>query len=153
MSSRLKSARIPLAILIAAASVPALTGCFGNPIEGLVRGGVEQAVEGATGGDVSLGGSLPEGWPQEVPVIDGEILVGGANTQDGANGWFVTIASNAPDPMAEARSKLEAEGFTEVEALAEAGGEVMVAMSNGEYDVFVAGSAEGILYTVVPATQ
>ncbi|HEU4467116.1 MAG TPA: hypothetical protein VFR98_11360, partial [Agromyces sp.] len=44
---------------VAAVATALLTGCVGNPVEDLVNQGVEDAVEGATGGDVELGGDLP----------------------------------------------------------------------------------------------
>lgn len=141
---------IPLAIVIAAAAAPALTGCFGNPIENIVNNGVEQAVEGATGQDVSLGGKLPDGWPAEVPVVEGEIGPGGGTT--GADsGWAVLITSSVADPLAEAKASLEAAGFTADSNFAGAEGGI-IAFTNGTYQVVVVGSPEGLLYTVTPAT-
>lgn len=141
------SVRISLAIAVAALSVPALTGCFANPIEGLVRGGIEQAIEGASGADISFGGALPDGWPAEVPVIDGEIVFGGGASESGSDVWMVTIVSNAADPVAEARAKLEAAGFTQEQNVSAAGGTV-VTMTNGTFTVAIAGGEDGVLYTV-----
>ena len=39
----------PLALLIALAMAPTLSGCFGNPVESII--------EGATGGEVDLPGT------------------------------------------------------------------------------------------------
>jgi hypothetical protein len=65
--------RLPAAIALATALMlaPALSGC----------GAIEGLIEQASGGelDVSMG-SLPSGWPDEVPVIDGDILIGGTTT-------------------------------------------------------------------------
>ena len=57
----------PVAIAVAIAGITAslLTGCFGNPGD-LVDKGVEDAIESATGGDVSLGGELPADFPTTV---------------------------------------------------------------------------------------
>jgi hypothetical protein len=57
---------VPIAIVLAVSSVPLLTGCFGNPIQG--------ALNAATGGKVNLGGgSLPSDFPSAVPVYKGKI--------------------------------------------------------------------------------
>ena len=78
-----KSLNVSLALVIAAAGVPMLAGC--SP-----QGAVNGAVQGATGGDVSLGGKLPTGWPEEVVVIDGELLFGARGAGDDQDGWVVT---------------------------------------------------------------
>ncbi|HMH59228.1 MAG TPA: hypothetical protein VK537_08610 [Galbitalea sp.] len=70
MSSLRRRVTIPIAIVLAVSSVPLLTGCFGNPIQGVVNA--------ATGGKVKLGGgggagSLPSDFPSSVPVYKGKI--------------------------------------------------------------------------------
>ncbi len=57
----------PLAIALALVLTPALSGCFSNPVEGII--------EGVTGGDVDLGGtSVPDGYPvTEVPQPAGKL--------------------------------------------------------------------------------
>lgn len=137
---------VPLAILIAVGTVPLLAGCA-NPVEGIVNGVVEEA----TGGNVSLGGELPDGWPAEVPVIDGEILFGGGGASEGQQGWVVTIKSSSADPIADARKQLEDAGFTgDAEATASGGAAGAIAMKNANFTVLVAGNADGLLYTVGP---
>ncbi|MFC6355011.1 hypothetical protein [Luethyella okanaganae] len=138
---------IPLAIVAALAVTPVLAGCLGNPVEGIING----AVEKATGGDVSLGGKLPDGWPSEVPVIEGDILFGAGSSASGSEGWVVTIASKAADPLEDAKAKLIAAGFTEDANVAN-GQAGLVAVKNDNYGVLVAGSKDGILYTVTPIT-
>jgi hypothetical protein len=139
---------VPLAIVIACVSVPLLSGCFGS-VESAVNG----AVQGATGGDVSLGGKLPKGWPHEVPVIDGKILFGAGGSSDGQKGWVVTIKSDATDPLADARKKLEDAGFVVDTDVATSKGTVgVVALENDNFGVLVAGSADGVLYTVTPVS-
>jgi hypothetical protein len=60
MSTMRRRIAIPLALVLAVSSVPLLTGCFGNPIQG--------AIKAATGGKVDLGGgSLPKDFPSSVP--------------------------------------------------------------------------------------
>jgi hypothetical protein len=145
--STLKSSRAATAVVIAAISATLLTGCFGNPVEDLVNRGVEDAIEGATGGDVSLGGELPADFPTSVPLIDGTIGV--AAGTGGADGWVVVITSSASDPVADAASALEAAGFTEDTTVSGAGMGAKV-YSNAEYLVLVAGEGETVSYTVTP---
>ena len=54
---------------------------------------VEGAIKEATGSDVDVAiGSLPEGWPAEVPVIEGDIIGGGSATgEDGKPVWNATV--------------------------------------------------------------
>ena len=101
---------VPLAILLALAIMPALSGCFANPIE--------QIVEGATGGDVDLGGAgLPDGFPSaDVPIVDGEIIYGLGIGNDDGKVWNVTIKVGGLDVVDEIKSKLEGAGFTANEA-------------------------------------
>ncbi|HET8778900.1 MAG TPA: hypothetical protein VFM66_02415 [Agromyces sp.] len=145
--SNLKPTRAATAVAIAAISATLLTGCFGNPVEDLVNRGVEDAIEGATGGDVSLGGELPADFPTSVPLIDGTIGV--AAGTGGADGWVVVITSSASDPVADAAAALEGAGFTEDTTVSGAGMGAKV-YSNAEYLVLVAGEGETVSYTVTP---
>ena len=85
-----------LAIASALVLAPMLTGC----------GALEGIIEQATGGEVDVSmGSLPEGWPADVPVADGEIIVGGKTTDE------------AGAPVYNATIKVESESvFDEIEA-------------------------------------
>lgn len=105
MSTLRKRSTAALAIVIALAITPALSGCFGNPIESII--------EGATGGDVDLGGtSLPDGYPAtEVPVIPGEILFGGSLGNAEGKIYNVTIRVTDGTAIEAIRSQLEAAGF------------------------------------------
>jgi hypothetical protein len=100
---------VPLAIVLALAVTPALAGCFGNPIE--------QIVEGATGGDVSLPGqSVPEDFPKDVPIIDGEVTFGMGVGNDDGKAWNVTVKVSGLDAADTIKSELEGAGFTANEA-------------------------------------
>ncbi len=96
----------PLAIVIALAIAPTLTGCFGNPVESII--------EGATGGQVDLGGtSLPDDFPaDQVPVIDGEILYGGSLGSGAEKVFNVTVRVSDGAAIQQIKSDLEAAGFT-----------------------------------------
>ena len=137
--------RMGIAAVIAVLTATMLSGCFPNPGD-LVNQGVEDAIEEATGGDVSLGGELPADFPESVVLIDGDIsFAGGA----GGDGWLVMISSSAADPVADAAAKLEAAGFTEDTTL---NGDTASAVvySNGEYLVLIAGDGDVVSYTVTP---
>jgi hypothetical protein len=150
MSTVTTTTRAAIAVAIAGITAALLTGCFGNPVEDLVNRGVEEAVEGATGGDVSLGGKLPADFPTSVPIIDGDISV--AAGAGGVEGWVVVISTSASDPVAEAAAALEAAGFTEDTTVSGAGMGAKV-YSNAEYLVLVAGEGETLSYTVTPQAQ
>lgn len=70
-----------------------LTGCAGNPLEGLINEGIEQATGGVFGGGSS--GELPNGFPSEVPIISGEIQGGFGLNVEGANAWTVVVKVTA----------------------------------------------------------
>ena len=100
---------VPLAIVLALAITPTLSGCFGNPIE--------QIVEGATGGDVSLPGQgLPDDFPAEVPLIDGEVVFGMGMGDAGAKAWNVTVRVAGLEAADTIKAELEGAGFTPNEA-------------------------------------
>ncbi len=137
--------RMGIAAVIAVLTATMLSGCFPNPGD-LVNRGVEDAIEEATGGDVSLGGELPADFPESVVLIDGDIsFAGGA----GGDGWLVMISSSAADPVADAAAKLEAAGFTQDTTL---NGDTASAVvySNDEYLVLIAGDGDVVSYTVTP---
>jgi hypothetical protein len=97
--------RILPVLLLAALVVPGLAGCVGNPVETLIEQG--------TGGGVDLGGgSVPEGFPAEVPLYDGEVTYG-IGVGDGAGKAF-NVTIRIPDQSAgeQIRADLEAAGFT-----------------------------------------
>jgi hypothetical protein len=140
--------RAGLALVALLAIAPALAGCSDGQVQDAVNG----AVQGATDGDVSLGGALPDGWPAEIPVIDGEIKFGAGNTTNGDQGWVLTVASTAADPLADARQALTDAGFTADDSASANVGDVgVVAMTNATYIVTLAGTPDGVLYTVAPA--
>lgn len=138
-----------VAIIIALAMTPALAGCMGNPIESII--------EGATGGDVDLGGtSIPEGFPSEVPVIDGAIQFGGS-IADGASKIFnVTVKVSGASPVDAIKADLEAAGFTaETEFSGDGAEGGTLIYTSDAWGVLVVVAAEGsewiVNYTVTSA--
>ena len=147
MSGSTSAARSTIAVVIAGLTVSLLTGCFGNPLENLVNQGVEDAVEGVTGGEVSVEGELPADFPESVPLIDGDIgLAAGTGSSEG---WMVVVTSSAADPLADATAALEEAGFVEDTTVSGAGLGAVV-YSNDELLVLVAGNGTTVTYTVTP---
>ena len=140
--------RMGLALVALLAAGPVLAGCSDAQVQDAVNG----AVQGATDGDVSLGGALPDGWPAEIPVIDGEIKFGAGNTTNGDQGWVVTIASSASDPLADAKQMLVDAGFeADTSTSANVGDVGVESLKNASFRVTLAGTPDGVLYTVAPA--
>lgn len=144
------SRRVALALVSAAASALLFTGCVGNPVEDLVNQGVEDAVEGATGGEVELGGELPAGFPPSIPLLEGTVTV--AAGSGGGQGWVVVIQTTSSDPVADASAQLESAGFTRQ---ADVSGDTSsaAAYSDAEYVVLLAADGENLSYTVSAAPQ
>ena len=125
-----------------------LTGCSINPIESLV--------EGVTGGNVDIGGtSIPEDFPAEVPLIDGEVI-GAFGVGSGADKVFtVTIKVADASALDEIKAQLEGAGFT-TEFDRGIGGLSGAAYKNADYGVLVVVAEDGKTgwvanYTVTPA--
>jgi hypothetical protein len=79
---------------------------MGNPIEGVI--------EGATGGNIDIGGtSLPSGFPEaDVPLYDGDILAGMALGSDAEKIYNVSIRVPGASAFDEITAQLEGAGFT-----------------------------------------
>ena len=144
----MKKITASLAILLALAAAPALSGCAG--IEGMV--------EQATGGDVSLpGNSVPDDFPAEVPLIDGDVVMGaGVGTADG-KAWNVTIKVTGLDAADDITAQLEGAGFTAAPG-ATTGESSALLYTNTTYSVAVVvtkDTNDGFLanYTVTEAAQ
>ncbi|GAA1502861.1 hypothetical protein BJ978_003076 [Agromyces terreus] len=149
------AARIAMAVATAGLAAGMLTGCFQNPVEKLVENGVEDAIKSATGGDVSLGGDLPEGFPAAVAIVDGKIMVGLGT--GGAEGWVVVVQSDDPNAAEAARAKLEGAGFAQDSSLSDeqldalTSGQLDAAVyANDQYRVLLAVQDGTVSYTVTP---
>ncbi|CAN5323626.1 hypothetical protein BH09ACT5_BH09ACT5_13070 [soil metagenome] len=128
----------PVALLIALAMTPALSGCFGNP--------VEQIVEGATCGNVDLPGqSVPDDFPSDVPLVDGDVVFGMGVGSDDAKAWNVTVKVSGVEVADTIKGQLEDAGFTANESGiggTTADGATLV-YDNGTYNVLVVISKDG----------
>ena len=105
MNNRTRAPRLITAALLAvslALVAPALAGC----------GAIQDAVEKATGGDVDFGGkSVPEDFPSDVPLIDGEVLSGASAGNDDGKVWNVTIKVDDATAFDQITAQLEDAGF------------------------------------------
>lgn len=135
---------ITIAVAATLASAVLLTGC-GSPGITLPtsEGGVSVSGDGSQvqvesdAGSFSAGsGALPDGFPEaEIPVLDGEIVSSMYIDEGTASAWSVTVLAPAGgDPMAEARSALEAAGFS-AGTSGDMFGMKVVELTNGTYRV------------------
>lgn len=107
----------------------------GDLIDRAVEKGVEKGIEAATGSEIDIdedggqisiatedgevsfgsGSELPDGFPDEVPLIDGEITSGMRFSEADSDGYMVGVVVKGAmsDVYAEATGLLEAAGFTE----------------------------------------
>ena len=91
---RLRAGAIALGLGLVLA--PALSGYIPSVddiVGGLVQQGVEQGIENLSGVDLATG-SLPNGFPQEVPLVQGELHGGATASTDGKQGWVVSITTD-----------------------------------------------------------
>ncbi|MET3768871.1 hypothetical protein ABIB15_001557 [Marisediminicola sp. UYEF4] len=121
---------VALAIVLTLAAAPVLTGCVGQ---------VEGVIENVTGGEVDLGGqSVPEDFPADVPITDGDVVYGvSAGSADGKV-WNVTVSVADATALDTIKLELEDAGFTtRLEGPANADGGTLAADS-AAYGVLVA---------------
>src|SRR5690554_4851102 len=99
----------------------------------------EKLLEGMTGGDVDIeaDGSMPQDFPSEVPVINGEILAAVGMTIDGAKTWQVSLrVDDAASAANLAREKLVGAGFEET-MWSDTSPMILGVFSNDSYQVHV----------------
>ena len=103
---------------------PLLSGCLGNPLEAVI--------EGATGAEVDLGGaSVPDGFPREVPLYDGEVTYGASLGSEPDTVYNVTMKVPDISALDSAAKQLEDAGFTiQVQGQTTADGGTVIADSD-----------------------
>jgi hypothetical protein len=142
---KLSSLRAPLAVIVVLALAPVLAGCSINPVESII--------EQATGGDVDLGGAtMPEDFPTDVPVVDGEVQFGAGFKTGEEQVWNVTIKATDPAIFDTVAAQLTDAGFTSSEI---AGGTTetgsLGTFANDKYTIAVVVTTDGgvtVNYTV-----
>lgn len=131
--------------------VPAVSGCSFNPLESVI--------EGATGGNVDLGGtSVPDDFPAEVPLVDGEVTSAFGVGKAPEKVWNVTIEVADASALDTIKAQLEAAGFSSDLDDASVGGISGGMYSNGTYSVLIVVAEDGkegwaATYTVTPAVK
>ncbi|MHA6669034.1 hypothetical protein ACX3O0_09210 [Homoserinimonas sp. A447] len=144
---RVWAAVIAASVLIA----PAVSGCSFNPLE--------SAIEGVTGGNVDVGGtSVPDDFPSEIPLIEGEVAAAFAVGKAPEKIWNVTIKVPDASALDTIKTQLEGAGFTNDVDDAAVGGITGGMYSNGNYAVLVVVAEDGnggwaAAYTVTPAVE
>ena len=105
-------ARIAIPLLaLALLAGPVLTGCSPQSL----TEGIAEGVAGENGQKIDLNtdGGLPDGFPENIPVIDGEVISGVSVGDGETQTWTVQIAiSDAEAAYNEVASGLEKAGFT-----------------------------------------
>lgn len=138
MSARTRRlAAVALAASLLVAAPLTLTGC--SMVEGII--------ETQTGGDIDLGGNtVPDDFPADVPLADGDIVNGSAIASDGGEKvWNVLINvadPSAPDSIA---AQLEGAGFTSpgVGDVTDEGGTLQYVKDDLVVNVLLAKSGDG----------
>lgn len=118
----------------------------------------EISIETSDGSFTSGTGSLPDGFPDDVPVLDGEVLSGAASQQNGTTSYVVTIvvAATMEEAMTGAVAELERAGYTPTEGSMSMG-EMLIEAYTGPWEVVVSatddGSGDAMLQYVVTSTS
>ena len=117
------------------------------------EGGI--SIETDDGSFTSGLGSLPDGFPDDVPVVEGEILSGASSQQDGTTAYLVSVMveATAQEAMAEAISALEDAGYSRTENSMSMDG-LYIEMLTGPWEVTVGSTDDGeggtmLQYTVI----
>lgn len=130
-------AAVALAATLLVAAPLTLTGC--SVVEGII--------ESQTGGDIDLGGNtVPEDFPAEVPLAEGEVVNGSAISSDGGERvWNVLINVADPDAPDSIAAQLDAAGFISpgVGGVTEEGGTLQYAKDDLVVNVLLAKAGDG----------
>ena len=109
-----KFTSVTAALALALGATFTLSGCFGNPIEGLVKDGIGGVIKEATGADVDLGGkAIPADFPSRIQVVGGEVESSGSVAVDGRRVWTVRLKVSDPNVFEDIQARLRDAGFEE----------------------------------------
>jgi len=147
-----RSTHLALAVVIAALAItPTVSACSFNPIE--------SAIEEATGGNVDIGGkSIPDDFPAEVPLVDGEVVSAFGVGTAPEKAWNVTITVADASALDSIKAQLEGAGFSSEVDDAAIGGLTGGMYSNENYAVLIVVAEDGsggwaASYTITPAAK
>ncbi|TDE88011.1 hypothetical protein EXU48_24345 [Occultella glacieicola] len=133
------------ALLLALLATGAVAGC--DAISGAAGDAVERAIEEAVDG-LDLSDGLPEGFPADVVVVEGQTRGAARTDADGTTTWVALVS--ATDSGAAARTALEEAGFTVDNVITHDGG-LIGQLSSDAYDVKLIASDTQVVYVVTPA--
>ena len=91
-------------------------------------------------GSAEITSGIPEGFPSDVPLIEGEIVRGLIARDDSGTAYMVSIESEETDPASIIEAQMDVAGFA-VSAETPAPGSVL--FESGEWQVAVVVGAEG----------
>jgi hypothetical protein len=122
-----------VALVMVGCTTVGLTAC-GAVAEKVSENATEKAIESANGGNadvdinddgsfsvkskdgsfaVSADGELADGFPTEVPLVEGKVEASWSSSDGDQQGWWVTLdVDDAKAAYAEAKSSLEDSGYT-----------------------------------------
>lgn len=160
--------RIAVPALVAGLALSGLVACS-SPAEEIAQNVAEQAVEEAMGGDVDIsdnsmtvtdaegnemavgeGVSVPDSWPADVPLFDGELAM--VTVQTDGNAYAMWMIEDTPEAAADAYgAQLEGAGFT-LQQDANMGGTFIREYRSSTMQVsVVSGEADGVASLSVTA--
>lgn len=123
-------------------------------------GGGGVTVETSEGTFTSGVGSLPEGFPEDIPIAEGEILSGASSTMQGQQGWLVSVSvDQAPDEaLAAAGAALEDAGYAEGDNSMAMEGLAYVQYTGSDWEIILGATEDGqggtlLSYTVIEPTS
>lgn len=115
-------------------------------------------IEGDNGSATfSAGSELPEGWPADVPVVEGKILFAQSADVDGTSTYSVSVATTS-SPQAQyppVRDALLAAGFERVAEATGEGGALATFSGNGWTILVTVGESDAgsaVYYSVTPSS-
>lgn len=118
------------------------------------------SIESSDGTFTSGMGALPQGFPEEIPVVEGDILQGASSEGNGTTGWVVSMAvDSTPDQaLEEASAALEGAGYTEGDASAGMEGLSIAQYVGADWEIILSVTEDGqggalLSYTVTAPTS
>ncbi|WP_300639087.1 hypothetical protein [Nocardioides sp.] len=118
------------------------------------------SIESSDGTFTSGMGALPQGFPEDIPVLEGEILQGASSDGNGTTGWFVSVAvdQSADEALADAAAALEGAGYSEGDNSMAMEGLSYVQYVGSEWEIILGATDDGqggtlLSYTVTPPTS
>lgn len=103
----------------------------------------EIRIDDGKGGSLSSGRRLPDSFPDEVALVEGEVLSGTALDDESTRGWAVAVQldGDLAAVFEDAVALLEERGFDQTAEIY--AGTASATLSNGAYDVLVAAFDDG----------